>query len=379
MKVEKYNNIESVELALFKELNISEDIIFPEVVCSGEKKIDSIFRYSTLLKVVKIDEEGTIAQTTNGYYYTFETIQDISEGDFVLLIGSDKIIKIDLKVFDYLNNLTDDNEVWLRLSSDEFDFDILTIEVIKKLQEDKKKQEEEKEKEREAEKLEEEKADREREVKMKELEEKYNQTSIYDEDDIKIDKNIIDYSNSYFILDRDVNKVFMLSELKYIRHFCDIETKLIGLEEPYTKKEDNLITRIEFNPCRVNGVKVIKARLPFILRRITSDITPEKIALLSQLTGMKVELLELKNIDISDIKIPISVKVVNKDTFNLDFLGVENNISWELANKLFFYGNTRRLKGSIAIHEATEYAKTIGLTKQDVYNYLKKASMLNNC
>ena len=132
------------------------------------------------------------------------------------------------------------------------------------------------------------------------------------------------------------------------------------------------------NITKINGVKVRKNKICFILDRINENTTKKDIKLLSKLTGMKADLLGLKDIGLNDIKISINVSLIDEDNFNVEIFGVKKELDWDTLKYLFFYnGTSRNISTYFNVGDVLNLGEKFGLSKQDVYDYLKKVVVLN--
>ena len=128
--------------------------------------------------------------------------------------------------------------------------------------------------------------------------------------------------------------------------------KKVGFEYWYSDKE---IANLSFQGDRIkiNDIPVAKAKVLFILGNIRSnDANKTKIELYSKLSGMKVDVLELKDIDFhlnginkgskeneNNISIPISISLLDENFFKLTMFDKTIPLNWERIKHYFFESN----------------------------------------
>jgi len=118
-------------------------------------------------------------------------------------------------------------------------------------------------------------------------------------------------------------------------------------------------------------------KIQFILDRIDKDTTKEQIKMLSKLTGMKADTLELKEISVKSVKAPIEFSLIDENTFGVDFLGKRKRLDWNTIKDFFFYNNSRSIYNYYDLEQILRMGEYFGLVKQEVYDYLKRVVMVN--
>ncbi len=409
MKIEykEFSNIEDLELEFFKELKeLNEEDEEEDLDREIRDKFNSLFdSYDfdfKFLKVINAFDRKIITKMLEGRgYIVFNEVLDLKVGDIILFkelseenyddeYEKGRIIKVDDKVLniEFLKSCIrklDRGEI------ESFDFKVNILRrkhiknKVKKVLEIKKIEEEadKKEKDKIAKK----------EEKMKE---DYERESVGFFRTIKVNKNILEIDNNKVILKKNINKIF---EYHYVNGFylgmTNIIDKLIEKKENFTLKDinDNKIYDIKFednpkkkiiqsltdgndtNIINVNGVRIRKNKVKFVLNRINKDTTKTEIKYLNKLTGMKSDLFNLESIDINEIKVNIKFLIINEDNFKVDLFGVKKDFDWNTLKGFFFCG--RSISSNFSTKQIIDFAVNFGLTKQDVYDYLKRVVMVN--
>ena len=131
------------------------------------------------------------------------------------------------------------------------------------------------------------------------------------------------------------------------------------------------------NITKINGVRIRKNKVNFVLDRIDENTTKEKIKLLNKLTGMKADLFKLKNMELKNIKIGINISLVDENNFNVEIFGVKKELDWDTLKQHFFYGGgSRSIHTYFGVRDIINLGEIFGLSKQDVYDYLRKVVLL---
>lgn len=415
------NNIEDLELEFFKELDIKEDYDREKEEYGDDEEIrdnlkDLFGGYSypnlNLYKIIKIIDRKIIGYNIDNYqgkYIIFDDILDLKVGDMIDVTKiadynnkrKARIMKIDEKVLnkEFLQ-ASKRNLGGEKINMTTFRFDVLTRKKLKRQIKSVQKRKEIQEK---INKIRQEKENK----KEEEIQRKWEKENIGIFPRVSVNKNILEIGNDKVILKKNVNKIFQYDFLERgWLHIRDIIDKLVEDKENFTLKNmnDKKIYNIEFednpkknilksltdgkdikdgkdiNIVKVNGVRVRKNKIKFILNRINENTTKEQIKLLNKITGMKSDLLELKEILLNkdSIKVDIKCLIVNENKFDVEIFGIKKCLDWVTLKKFFFYNGTSRSLGNYwRIKELMNFAEDFGLTKQDVYGYLKRIVMVN--
>lgn len=417
--MKEYSNIADLEFELLKEVEISDEKIDKELLDIFEDICDTkTLKFGV---IVGFEKNQMIVSTPSLYssaavnYLTIDYIEGYREGD-IIGFREEIIFKIDKDVFDKeflegmkqygevnlvpkLPNTTDITRKYIKEEVDK---------ITKKKEEEIRKGEEEVKKETE-----------------KKEEEEVNKLKLFENDSVgefrfgKVNKNIITTTSAKFILNNNINKIFEhdgLNDLNRIsgsasweRGLAAIELKLIGKELKYTKQiieKDNWVTlyKVEFDKntkkrivaslnddkkcysrMKINGVKVSLSKREFILSRMKLGATKEHIDLMNKLTGMKFDLLNLKEISVSRedikvnipdiLKVNINVELIDIDNFEIEFINSKKTFEWKELKDVFFYGRT--ISTSFDRKKFLTFCSNFGIKKQDTFAYLKRIIMLN--
>ena len=334
-----------------------------------------------------------IAKGVSKFYLIHKSDYNIKD---IICIFDNKIIKIEKEIFDekFLDELIEKNIIYnidlneLVSEGGTFTKEELRKEVLERYKSDKRLQElrnkrEQKEKQRENE---------EEEKRIKDFEEK----SICDFGYLKVDKKTILKDWRLFTFKKNVNKLFdyvilkkknfgwggisnlssfenfiIKNKIDYIKEATNEGLKNIRLYELEFEKGDNMVYP------KIKGVKIPQNKLGFILGRIHKEQTTEQIKLLKKLTGMKISLLDLKEVCCKDCEIDINIFLINENNFEVEFMNRKETLDWDILRDVFFYrGTSRTISRYLSQTEFFTFCGMFGLTKQDVFAYVKKLKML---
>jgi len=410
IKYKEFSDKENLELEFFKELDLETEEIDDEI----KTKLNDLFGYSSNLKIIKIIKiiDRKIIGYKSGYnkgdYFVFNEVLDLKVGDMINFDAQNtdehryenkedtaKIFKIDKEVLN--KKFLDECYKKIKDSTERLDKDTLNLEILKK--EDIEKEIEKILKKGKVEKKKEKKEEVSKEEKERKLKEEYEKESVGEfSNGTKVNKNVIEKGKYKFILKRNVNKVFEHSYFNgYYVDFEKIRNDLVNKKKSFTfKKDDKKVynIQIEDNPkkniiksltdgkdtniTKINGVRIRKNKVNFVLDRIDENTTKEKIKILNKLTGMKADLVELKNIELKDIKIDTNVSLIDENNFNVEIFGVKEKFDWDKLRQFFFYdGTSRSIRSYFGVMDIINLGENFGLSKQEVYDYLRKIVVLN--
>ncbi len=217
--------------------------------------------------------------------------------------------------------------------------------------------------------------------------------------DINIDGKEVIINNIKFILKKKVNKIFDYSFFTNYNYVGSIEDNLIRNEKNFIREEKNeetdewekkyeitferdkkkeIIAELEnkkFNTLnKINGIKVNRAKINFVLARIGKDTTKEKIKLLNKLTRMKCDISELKNIACANHRININISLVDENNFEVEFINQIKKVDWDFIKDWFFSG--RSIYGNFDKRKSLLLIKELGIPKEKFYTYLKNVVLI---
>lgn len=390
MKIKIYSDVASLEIGLLKELKLDDGKTLAEINLFS--KLTEIFEFRYKIKVFEIiaDDEKTIGYDGR-YYYAFDS--QFKKGEIILSFDDGKILKkVDKQVLDetFLNSCAAKlKRGYLLLYIEKIKEETITKEILER-EIDKKIKEDIKE--------ELEKEQRNKKVELIEAEKKQAKLVLYKESmgdfgDRKIQKNIIVDYDRKFILKRNANLVFSYDfwedESHYGgRNFTKIEDALMEKKESYAKEilDNNKwikVYDVDFSEkTKINDVEVSGAKLRFILNKINGDTPKETITLLNKLTGMKMDSINLRKVDLNyddkTIEVNIDISLIDDNNFKIKFMDKEKDVNWEFIRKWFFNDGERSIRYHFGNSKLLEFCMEIGLTKQEIFDYLKKVIMVNN-
>ena len=400
-KYEEFRNIEDLEFGFFKELDIKEDENDSNE--DIKEKISDLFSYHynsslNLIDIIKIVDRRIIGYNINGRdnYIVFNEILNLKVGDMInfskISDEEAEIIKIDEEIL---------NEEFLKgckkkLKGSEISIDRIKVDVLKR--EDIEKEIEKVVAIIKTENKEAKKREKVREKEVDNLKEKYEKDGLFQKNNLKVSDKTIEDNYEKIILDKKVNKVLDYHYITYgYLHIKGIRNELIQKKENFTYEYENkeIKYKVEFenNPkkkiiqsltdgkdtsiAKINGVKVRKNKIQFILDRINKDTTKEQIKILSKLTGMKANTLELKEISVKGVKAPIEFSLIDENNFGVDFLGKRKRLGWNEVKDFFFYNESRSIISYYELRAVIKIGEYFGLKKQEVYDYLKRVVMVD--
>ena len=391
MEIKKYDNIEALEFEMLEEIKVTDNEINTnlfEQICNLNSLNIGI--------VIGFIKNQTIIRSSADYINLMNKIYE--EGDILLYDNEGKtIFKIDKNIFErtFLENLIkkrDENylpygnkTITLENFKGALNKDYLKKELDRMIKKEKDSQEE---------------RGREKEEREKELEEKeINKEKSFKEDSIgefsfgKTNKNTITTYSSKFIPQKNINEIFGFDDLDRMRGWQD---KMIsGIEHDLIEKELNYLHQIKDSNDKwvdlykvkfknkfmcVNGIAIPFNKRGFILSRMRLDTPKEIIGLMCKLTGMKIQMLDLKTISLYDrnknIEVDIKVKLIDINNFRVEFMNKSKDLEWDFLKRIFFSG--RDICSSLSNEKFKELSSNFGYTKLEMFQHLKRIVMLEN-
>lgn len=395
METEDYKSIEELEFDLLEEVKIEQELYD----CKG--RLNYIINH-LILKVIKVTDDYLIVNNNNHTHYKFHLIKgkyDFKEGDFCS--WNNKIIKkINVEVLDetFIDKILDLKNKHNLKYHDKFeigevtDFEItqeMIIDKFKEIIDEKNKKIEERERLKVIE-------DETKNDRDKRKREQYEKESIFKNKNFEVDKKTImvgihNHIIRKYILKKNVSKVLEYWEVDRTYYSDDtdlgmIENKFIETKESYEKHEENdnktydLKYKVDFKVGRikVNGVKVLKNKLNFVLNRIKDDTTDKEIKQLNKMSGMNVDFLNLKEINFDDLEIDIKIGF-DDDLFEVEFIGKKKKFDWEDIKEIFFYGGKRRsVRNWFNKDRMLSFCERMNISKQELFKHLKKLKLVNS-
>jgi len=385
LKYKEFKNIEELEFEILEEIELIE---FNEEL----NNIGNLFYSTEILKVVGNNNNKNILLGKDNIIYLIDNHFEV--GDFLTKSGvysSNNFIKINKDSFD--KKFIEEMEILINKSGIVLNIEDFT-EITKEKIEEKINNEiiknklefEEKEK---LEKIESETRE-ETERRKKEQYEKDNILSMSD-NHIEIKENEIVRTRTKYILNKNINLIIDYSEFNCMggysnsRHIdCGVEEFLFNNKITYTKfikEKDNWIKvfKLDFEKGEINEVRIPKSKFLFVLSKInTTNNSKENIKLWKNLTGMKLDFLDLQRMEFKEDTFPIQAKILNKDWFEITFMNKTENFDWDNSREIFFKdGGSRSVKNYFwGIKDFLDFTQKFKLTKQEVFNYTKKLKML---
>lgn len=394
MRIEckEFNNVEEVELHFFKEL----DILYLKPVDEEiENKFNDLFsgyrKDFNFLIVLKVINNEVIC-CNDEKFYMFNNLLNLNEGEIIFRKNYEyNLFKIDKNILnkEFLeecleklgnNHLEEDDEIkkdiLTKKDIEERIEKVITETEFEKQQRLKEKQEE-----------------KEKENEDYERKKKYEEESILKEggNDIKVNKNKIEIGTVKFILTKNANELFDYYFLNsYYTSSDEIKEKLIGKEEGFSfyindkkiydlkyeiNKKEAIIKNLEekryYSKVKINGVRIRRDKVKFILNRINKDTTKKEIELMKKLSGIQLELLKLNKIYVKEIPIEIKFSVTNiKDRFLVELFGKQKGVNWGTIRNCFAYG--RSIHQYPSLTKFLIFIGTLGFTKQEIYDKMKE-------
>jgi hypothetical protein len=401
IEYEKFSSLEKLEFKLFKELNIKLQKPINEETGNNFNLLFSSYRNDfTIIKVLKLIDDNKVICSNDSYFYVFENTLNLNTGEIICLNpNNSEIFKIGDGVLDdkFLEDCRRKLKYNGRINEESFAKNtIIKKEHIEKrinkiIEEDETRKKEE---------LEEERADKDEEFRRKLNEKKYNQKSIFEQGDIKVDKSMITMGSVKFVLTKDVNEIFDYSFIGgYYTPSETILERLIKKEEEFTfyqnnkqiyelkfekNKKKEIIKSLEekkyYSEVKINGVRVRRNKILYILNRIDEKTTKKDIKLWSKFTKMQEDLMNLKEFSVENIPLKIDISYYNKDLFLVNLFGKKEKLTWDNLDK-FFFGYGRSIYNYFTISDFMEFTRRFGrrfgFTKQDVYDKLKELKEKN--
>jgi hypothetical protein len=398
MEFKQLQTKEELEYEFFQELDLGDEKIPYEeekkIIMGMDEDGDDI---ATIIKI--IDDKAICLLYNSTYNYLVidglpETLlkvggelwhRDNSRGDDVIPINKEIY---DLKFLQKIETGLDGREISFRMA-EEINKEYILLQVKDAMKQKSAKDEEERKK-REARKKE---AEAEEE-KTRLEKEGFEKNNLVLQNITILGKEVYlkDGNGEKFVLSDDVNKILtfdFVSQLNYrnwnqrdeLKDFLVKEEKSFAYENPQKNIKFEVTFAGEMGTW-INNKKVSKNKMNFLLQKLMGGVitTDEEIEMLNKLSGMKWELLNLKEIDFRNdeerYKLDISFKMLKDDTFEIEFIDFKKVMQWDKLKDLFFRG--RSTDAYMDLKELMEVAALMGLAKQDVYDYLKSVVIMAN-
>ncbi len=129
----------------------------------------------------------------------------------------------------------------------------------------------------------------------------------------------------------------------------------------------------------INGVSVPKAKFIFVLSRMRENTSKEEISIMAKLNGMKSDFVNMTDISVHSLYVPINTRAIDDKTFEIEFLEKKNIFSWDEVKESFFYGgSSRTLHSSFSNSDILELCGKMGIKKIELFDILKRIKMLNS-
>lgn len=149
-------------------------------------------------------------------------------------------------------------------------------------------------------------------------------------------------------------------------------------------RADGVICKVVFkdeNKIYVNDIEIKHGKLDILLEKVSKDVNEDELKLLSSMNGIKFRALEISKVRYisGDKEIPLTINFipVNTHNFKINFLGGEVVLFWQDIRKLFFEENSiSEFKKRLTSDDLMKIAEVFKLSKQQVFDYLKKITML---
>ena len=424
--INSFSDLESLEFSVLKEIPEDlESVKIPSKILNIESDISDIINFREIGKIVlHLAEEGILVIKGEDKYHTInedEIKVDWKINEIVLVTNYYGLIFLDENVFEnkFINGLrkkitdlkethrgyytyklnTDDLELNKKRYSKEEITEMIDKAIIKKTEEQKADQEEREERLR--------KEEKEKELAQKPLRETYEQTGIFETDtELEIKGNSLNLRANYdyfeFLFNKDVNKFVSFDEVVGLEKsgmYSRFDMIMNLLQE---KKETFCLNnKLNFSfdvkgNFQIEGIKVKKSKLKTIINKIyilshhknlSKEDMKRKIKLLNDLSGMKMEFVELTEISSAkefggdDLKISLKVECIDDMNFKVEFLGKEKVFDWNKVKDFFFSGGTSRSIWSYGFSQKAKFMKFVNefeITKTELFDNIKKLKILKS-
>ena len=169
-------------------------------------------------------------------------------------------------------------------------------------------------------------------------------------------------------------------------------SKKVGFDYSCSDKSIGKIT-FDKNKIKIDDVAVSTAKVFFILAKIRANPKErERIELYNKLSGMKVDVLELKELqlyvdginkgnkdDSNRLNIPIEINLLSEEMFKITMFGKIVPMGWEKVKHFFFetnYGGKEKISRSpnnyIKLNRFQELTKEMEMNKPFIFEELNK-------
>lgn len=373
---------------MVKEYHNLQDLEYDLCIDFGE--VDSVeetnFRQLSVdfCKIVRIVEDGLVGNNRRWVWFDKDEI-DVKIGETIVYEEEDNKVKWYSKVdVDKVNKLNEElARVDMDCGEDEFyglvkdgrDIVIVGVEFIKKYQE-KKREERAKEEE-------EEKKERERELKEKRKKDKLYQSYIKDSvvfiNKVKIDVNTMTKDNNVLILkDKKINEVVSYDLVEKIgNYWADLQGNILPLLITKQVDFDFNGVKVDFNPTKINGIRARKNRIMPIVNALRKNKSID-IKQYNTFSQMAIDLMDRKSLEVyNDAELDVEFVATNKDNWKVTIFSRVADFTWNEIKEIFFYQSSRSCNSSLDKEQIFKLATKIGLTKQELFDYIKKNRILN--
>lgn len=424
VKIKSYNNIDSLEFGVLKELPKLRIVLSLEDGTNSEDKFSlyvrnfgKITNFDNIFEVLYKVDEKIICFNNDSKFLVIDNYPKINTGELYLSYDDydkddnsiNKIYKINQELLDdkKFNELFIEIDKWVEESdnkdnwgnSREYNQHLINKDnigeegltpklIVKELAKHKKEQEkvEVEQKKEEEVKVVEEKAIENEDEKL------YNSKGEGNFGGYSVEKNIIKGERvGSFVLDKDVNKTFSYEQIKYISSADTILSSVEGFLNnkgvSYIKiKNDTEKYNVVYDSegkCKINEVDIPKAKIRFILNRVSDgykqDIKKQDIEILIKLNGMKVDFVGLETIRCNDLEIPIYNTAISDKTFKIKFINKTQFFNWDKVKRLFFDdGRSRSVNSWMGDSQIMNFCSEMGVEKKDLFSTMKRVKMLDS-
>ena len=399
IEYDRFRKLEELEFKLLKELDIGLKEPIKEEI---ETKFNLFFRsysytnYLKIIEVLKLIDSNKVICSNNMDFYVFENTLNLNVGEIICLdTENSEIFNIEEGVLDdkFLEDCGTKLKFNGRMNEQNWiDNTIIKREHIEKMI--KKVLEEEKTGKKEE--LERERVKEDKEFKKELKKQNYNQTSIFENNEIKINKNRIMIGGVKFVLTKNVNAILKYDFVDtYYISSNKLKKELITKEEGFTfyqtnkkiyelkyetNKKERIIKSLEekdyYSKVKINGVIVRRNKIHSILDRIDEKTTKEEIKLWNKFTQTQLDLINLKEFSVEYTPLKIDISYYSKDLFLVNLFGKKEKIDWNTLYNVFFIQG-RTIYHNLSISKFMNLSQKLKFTKQEVYDKLKQLSEKN--
>lgn len=341
-------------------------------------------------KIIKIVEEGYLGYDRRWIWFDKDELSDVKVYDTIVFETNDDdkvawFSKVDVDKVTKLNKELAKEDIdcneseFFELLKGGCDILVVGVEFIKRIQKEKEereaKEEEERKKEREAE---------EKEARRKDKQfQNYQQNSKFDSgksSSLRVNEKSLTRDNNVLILkDKNFNEVVDYEMMKGLENYWKhIERDILPILILKQVDFDYDGVKIDFNPTKINGIKVRKDRIMPIVRALERDKSID-IGQYNTFSQMAIDLLKKKGFRVSnEEKIDVEFIALNKENWKVNIFGRTADLNWAEIKELFFYnGSSRSVCRLLERKDIFKLSRKIGMTKQELFDFVKKNRILN--